>query len=143
MIMEVNVTEIPKPSEEPRLAREAAQLIIDELCDDDYSASSDVDRQVSQMEPRRTVAAIDQEGVILATGGLKRVTSKEARIVDVVTAPEHRSKGIGKRVMSLLEKLARDEGYHELEVYPLPLARRFYRELEFQSTNGPLFTKPL
>jgi len=49
-------------------------------------------------------------------GALKRVSDKRAEIKRMRVEPEHQGKGLGTRLLKILEKKASDLGYKELQL---------------------------
>jgi len=49
-------------------------------------------------------------------GALRRVSDERAEIKRMRVEPEHQGKGLGTRLLKMLEKRARDLGYEELQL---------------------------
>ena len=62
---------------------------------------------------------------LIATGGLKKISKKSARIVKMRVSPGLQGRGFGRRILRILERRARKLHYQRLELDTLA-AKGFY-----------------
>lgn len=121
--------------EDKTLLDGVVQLILTELAGDrDEEARHEIEQRVCG---RTTVVATSPDGHILATGALRVLDTTHALIEDVVTMPSERNRGIGTKVVKLIEETAtRSAGSVELEVFPLAGSENFYANLGYREVGG-------
>jgi predicted GNAT family N-acyltransferase len=84
------------------------------------------------------VVAYDDAGVCVGTGRVVRVDTRTGQIGRMVTAAEHRRRGIGAAVLEQLERIASLQGLRELVVHSQLPAEPFYRSRGYE-TDGETF----
>lgn len=137
----LTLAEIPRPSQDPTLAKEAAKLILIELANQPTPDPEDTLHLLHDMDNRVTVVAQDNERV-LSAGGLRISDDGEAFIVDVATDHDYRGQGLGAGVIRTLEGIARDKGVQTLQVHPTIEAEHFYESLGYVDEESA-YTKQL
>jgi len=75
------------------------------------------------------VVAVDQRRRILACGALKEYSPSVAEVAAIAVAPEAQGLGLGRRIVSAVEDLARKRGIPE--VFALTLEPRFFEALGY------------
>jgi len=144
MATHISITEIPSPQEDPILARAVAVLTLRELYGQSPPEQREADALMSEMWERVTVAALDANMQVLASGALLDLDSQTrgAMIVDVATSEASRGNGLGREIINALEEKARGVGVSKLSLVSLPGATGFYEGLGYQG-DGNLYTKSL
>jgi GNAT superfamily N-acetyltransferase len=61
--------------------------------------------------PAGGFVVIDEDGRVVAGGGVKRFDSRACEIKRMYVVPEARGRGLGRELLAALEDLARDLGY--------------------------------
>ena len=140
MLAQVTGAEILNLLDDPELAQEAASLFFREFQDDPDPEPEELERMLNAMEHRITVIARDDGGEILAVGGLEYDGDK-GEIVDVATSSDNRKQGLGRSVIGLLERIARDKGIKELSLFSFTSTRAFYDKLGYQEISPYSYTK--
>ena len=79
------------------------------------------------------VVAVDPHGRILACGALKEYSPSLAEVAAIAVAPEAQGLGLGRRIVSAVEALARMRGIPE--VFALTLEPRFFEALGYQRVD--------
>jgi amino-acid N-acetyltransferase len=75
------------------------------------------------------VVAVDERRRILACGALKEYSPSVAEVAAIAVAPEAQGLGLGRRIVSAVEDLARKRGIPE--VFALTLEPRFFDALGY------------
>lgn len=132
MANQLELTVLPKPSEDPDACRDTALFVLREFTIDDDPSSEYLEIMMDAMEDRTTVAAINTDGRILSTAGLKTGKDSIGTIVDVATCSTTRGQGLGRDVIGLLEAIAEEQGLEMLTVHPLSSAVGFYEKLGYE-----------
>jgi putative acetyltransferase len=100
---------------------------------------------VEQMaEPDTTVFIARDNGAAIACGALKRHAEGVGEVKRMYTKPECQGAGLGGRILSCIEELARSEGLHELVLETgdqHPAAWRVYERAGFHRC-GPVLDYP-
>lgn len=142
----VLISIIPKPSEDMAASREAAFLIEREVWGKSSPTEDNIDRAVGSMENRTTVGIRSTSGRLLAAGALQPTRDNpttECFITDVATDRNYRGRGLGKTVMAMLEKLAREKKINKLLLTAIDEeAAGFYEHLKYVKEGGH-YVKPL
>jgi GNAT superfamily N-acetyltransferase len=68
------------------------------------------------LPPAGAFIVLEEDGVTLAGGALKRLAPGVGEIKRMWTAPRHRGRGYGRRVLVALEQAALRRGYHTLRL---------------------------
>lgn len=75
------------------------------------------------------VVAVDAHGRVLACGALKEYSPSLAEVAAIAVAPSLHGQGVGRRVVTAVEELARTRGVPE--VFALTLQPRFFESLGY------------
>lgn len=128
----VTLDVLPKPKDDPQLARDAALFIFKETYNELDPTDRDVDSVLSDMASRTTVVALDADRHILAIGGLAKTDRPDkGEIVEVATVLDRQREGLGRSVIGLLEAIAKGQRVNRLEVHSLRGAVKFYEKLGY------------
>jgi N-acetylglutamate synthase-like GNAT family acetyltransferase len=79
------------------------------------------------------LVAVDDRNRILACGALKEYSPSVAEVAAIAVAPEAQGLGLGRRIVSAVETLARKRGIPE--VFALTLAPEFFEALEYHRVD--------
>lgn len=79
------------------------------------------------------VVAVDERGGILACGALKEYSPSLAEVAAIAVSPGAQGLGLGRRIVSAVEDLARKRGIPE--VFALTLAPDFFEALEYHRVD--------
>ena len=93
-------------------------------------SSSDLDGE----EQQRHFVAVES-GVIVGCVVLKRHDQNEARVRQMVIAPERRGTGLGVGLMQVLESVAKSIPVERLVLHSRDIAVGFYEKLGFKKTS--------
>jgi GNAT superfamily N-acetyltransferase len=138
MLYPISLTEIPKSTVDPDLACQAALLVFNELGDNPNPSEWEMDAQLAYMDAMTTVAAINDETVV-ATGtlGIPEPAEKTVGyIMDLAVALDYRKIGLGRDVVGLIERKAKEVGVRRLQVFSLMSARGFYERIGYRGNIG-------
>jgi ribosomal protein S18 acetylase RimI-like enzyme len=134
-----------QPAAAPLLAGLRAQY------HDDYGpeVAAELDRYspVEFLPPSGAFLIIEQAGITIAGGALRRLGAGVGEIKRMWTAPEHRGRGHARRILRELEAAATRRGYHtvRLETGDLQLAAvELYRSAGYREVDpyGPYKDHP-
>jgi len=84
-------------------------------------------KELIKLTKEREIYLVIEKDKIIATGGLE-----DNYICTVFVHPNHRGKGIGKIIMSYLEKKIKNKGYSYSELNSGPTALTFYKRLGYK-----------
>lgn len=79
------------------------------------------------------LVAVDERGTILACGALKEYSPSVAEVAAIAVSPSAQGLGLGRRIVTAVEDLARKRGIPE--VFALTLAPEFFEALEYQRVD--------
>ncbi|MEK7594608.1 MAG: GNAT family N-acetyltransferase [Patescibacteria group bacterium] len=107
---EFEIVDVPSPGEGHIIAEEAAKLILQSIPEIAEPTREQVlDTVATEMDNAHFVAALDAEGAVVGTGGLymKDIDGADkAFIINMAVAPSARQRGLGSRLMTVLEEEA-------------------------------------
>ena len=96
------------------------------LRDEDLSAESD----------QLHFGLFDPEGGILACVVVIPVSADDARIRQMAVSPLHQGTGLGRKLMTGLERNLRSRGFTRFTLHARASALGFYQKLDFTVTSG-------
>ena len=137
-MQKIELIEIPHPRADLDLARQSAELILEI---GNYKESRDVDMILEAMAARTTVAAVDGYDQVVGTAGVRCLRPGVGMLEDVVSDPNKRGEGIGRKVVEAAETTALSKGILELELASSFTAIPFYEHLGYQRLGERLFRK--
>ena len=79
------------------------------------------------------VVAVDDRERILACGALKEYSPSVAEVAAIAVSPDAQGLGLGRRIVTAVEELARKRGIPE--VFALTLAPEFFEALEYHRVD--------
>ena len=79
------------------------------------------------------VVAVDERGRILACGALKEYSPSVAEVAAIAVSPGAQGLGLGRRIVTAVEALARKRGIPE--VFALTLAPAFFEALDYHRVD--------
>jgi N-acetylglutamate synthase-like GNAT family acetyltransferase len=79
------------------------------------------------------LVAVDQRGRVIACGAIKEYSPSLAEVAAIAVAPEAHGLGLGRRIVTAVEELARKRGIPE--VFALTLEPEFFEALGYQRVD--------
>ena len=121
----VSFTEFPPFTPTTGLARASALLIEHEV----WGYTNPSEEQLDSVLLRHIIAAHDEAGNVMAAGALAPLDSGEHVITELGTARQHRGEGLGREIVELLEKRAKELGATSVSLYALEGSKSFFSEV--------------
>lgn len=91
---------------------------------------------------RYNVIVAEQEGKIVGWASINQYNNRSAydgvADISVYISREYRGKGIGKRLLSELENIAKENGFHKMVLFTFPfnqLGQRLYKKMGFREVG--------
>lgn len=85
------------------------------------------------------VVALDDGGVVVATGRLVRLDARSGKVGRMAVAAALRGRGAGAAVLATLEAIARERGLTEIVLHAQTSARGFYDRAGYAAEGEPFF----
>jgi ribosomal protein S18 acetylase RimI-like enzyme len=144
MLHQLALAEMPKSAEDPELVLQAALLTLKVIGGNHRPDAWEIRQRIDYIDSMITVAAID-EGTVQAVGsvGIPESAVPGGDINLLAVAPEYQGDGIGRDVVGLLERKAKEAGLEKLQVQSSYGAKGFYQRLGYRVINGADFMKTL
>lgn len=79
------------------------------------------------------LVAVDEHGRILGCGALKEYSPSVAEVAAIAVSPDAQGRGLGRRIVTAVEELARKRGIPE--VFALTLEPQFFEALGYQRVD--------
>lgn len=136
---EIDLIELQRPEARLDLALPTAELILNIGM---YRETQTLGSIMRAMEDRTTVIALDDDQVV-GTAGLSIDKAGLGSVEDVISDPERRGDGIGRKVVEAVERLAVREKLLELSLSSSLLAMTFYEHLGYQDYGDGVYRKSL
>lgn len=135
---------MPKSAEDPELVLQAALLTLRVIGGNRRPDAWEIRQRVDYIDSMISVAAVD-EGTVRAVGsvGIPEPAVPSGDINLLAVAPEHQGDGIGRDVVGLLERKAKEAGLEKLKVESTYVAKGFYQRLGYRVIHGADFMKTL
>lgn len=87
------------------------------------------------------VVAVDERGRIVAIGALKEYSPSIAEVAAIAVAPSAQGLGLGRRIVTAVEQLARKRGIPE--VFALTMEPQFFEALGYQRVDRARFPEKI
>jgi GNAT superfamily N-acetyltransferase len=88
------------------------------------------------LPPAGAFLILEEEGVTIAGGALRRLAPGVGEVKRMWTAPERRGRGHARWVLGALEEAAVRRGYHTLRLVPGTAAAGFYTAMGYAEVPG-------
>ncbi|MBC7546684.1 GNAT family N-acetyltransferase [Candidatus Saccharibacteria bacterium] len=130
-----NIEQLLPNARDLRVAQ-VGQLVAAEIYEEEYLAHhseytvKDVERRAAML------VAVDNRGVVLGIGSLHDNYDGTGMLEDIATAKSARGQGIGRAIITEIEKIAFDHGISEIVLYPKTGAVGFYHRLDYEFRLG-------
>lgn len=138
---EIDFVRITDPGEGDPIAEAAAKLMLQGIQNIESPTHKQILDTISlEINGTLCLAAVNSDGLVLGTGGLllERDGRSRAEIINMAVSPQERGRGLGRKIMSELEKEATRQGAVEIFGQPESEALGFYQRLGCQREENDL-----
>jgi ribosomal protein S18 acetylase RimI-like enzyme len=136
-IKEIAISELPDNNVAPSLIDDASLLLSQEA----HEGYVSPEKVRNRIEEGRMIVAIDQVAGLVGAGLLRLTGEATASITGVAISPQYRGKGLGTKIITELEKLAKAEQVRTIYLTPTNIrAEKLYERLGYRVPNSEMLT---